>query len=162
MERSNPSIILSIHPRHSDNILQGKKSVELRKVRPKGLTKDTVILMYVSSPIKALVGVFWVSNLIQKRIPDLWLDVSNHACISYDEFTNYYSEKEKGLGIFIEKYWKFPYSIKLQEMRKRIDFHPPQSFRYTTKDDIQVLEYFNIMGTITQYSSLHHPSGGKF
>lgn len=141
---STTVIVLAIQPHHAINIIQGKKTVELRRLKPKHLGQGSLVLLYASSPLKALVGAFRVSSILDKPVSELWEEVGSKACISMEEFNIYYSDINSGIAIFFDEIWEFPNPIKLSQMREEIDFQPPQSFRYATDDDIQLLEYSNI------------------
>ncbi len=141
---SSTVIVLSIQPRHAMNIIKRRKTVELRRLKPKHLGRGSLVLLYASSPLKALVGAFRVSSILDKPVSELWESVRNKACISMEEFNIYYSDLNSGIAIFIDEIWEFPNPIKLSQMREEIDFQPPQSFRYATANDIQLLEYSNI------------------
>ena len=60
-------LLLSIHPEHAKNIFDGIKTVELRRTRPR-LSKCDQVLVYVSSPTKALVGAFEVKKVIEDKV----------------------------------------------------------------------------------------------
>lgn len=57
-------LLPSIPPRFTDSILDGTKTIELRRTRPRVAPGDPV-LIYACSPVKAIVGSFVVEELIQ-------------------------------------------------------------------------------------------------
>ena len=57
-------VLLSIKPKYADKIFNGTKTVELRRICPK-VTEGDLILVYVSSPVKALVGEFEVKKIVE-------------------------------------------------------------------------------------------------
>ena len=59
------TVLLSIKPEYADKIFYQKtKKVELRRVFP-SLDKDDLVIVYVSSPKKAVVGYFKVKKIIK-------------------------------------------------------------------------------------------------
>jgi len=48
-------LLLSIQPKYANLIFEGKKTTELRRVRPR-VNQGDFVLIYVSSPDKVLLG----------------------------------------------------------------------------------------------------------
>ncbi len=133
-------LLLSVHPEHSNNIFNGSKSVELRRTKPK-LEERDIIIVYASSPKKSIVGIVTVKEVVRKPVEQLWLDVEDKAGISYEKFTNYFSGRSTGCGIFLHKRFRCLQTISLEELRQNWDnFHPPQSYRYLKPDEIEIFK----------------------
>lgn len=133
------SVLFSIRPQHAIKIFCGKKTVELRRVRPKKLKEGTLVFVYVSSPQKALWGGFRVAEVIQKPVLELWGSVKKKAYLSRKEYDEYFQGVFEGVAIFINEVWSLQEPIELVELKKRIrDFQPPQSFRYIRAEEIKV------------------------
>ena len=86
-------LLLSIRPEYANKIFEGKKKVELRRVRTRLKTGDLVIV-YVSSPEKALVGSLEVERVITvenlpKEINNLWKQVKEQSGIKRKQFDKY-------------------------------------------------------------------------
>lgn len=134
---SSNAILMSIRPQYADKIFDGTKTVELRRIKPKTLNNDDLILVYVSSPVKSLVGAFRVAYVVEKPLVSLWKVVRNHAGVSRKEFLSYYDGVRSGVAIFIKDIWVLPKPIHLSQLKKEVkDFYPPQSFRYTSIHEI--------------------------
>ena len=137
------TLLLSIHPEHAKNIFDGNKTVELRRVRPK-LSKGDQVFVYVSSPTKALVGIFEVECVIEDKPHKLWNRVKAHAAITGKVFNEYYTNAEKGYGIVINKAYQLKEAITLDRLRKRLpNFHPPQGYRYLSDSDIHSITMYS-------------------
>lgn len=141
-------LLLSIKPEYASKIFSGKKTVELRRVRTR-LTIDDIVLVYVSSPTKALVGLFEVEKIIQEKIelPEnietYWNLVHEKAGITAKDFYKYYEGASFFVGIFLRNPKKFHVSIKLENLRKQIPkFTPPQSYRYLKEQEFEKFKYF--------------------
>lgn len=127
------AILMSIRPQYADKIFNRTKTVELRRIKPKVMQDGDLIFVYVSSPVKSLVGAFTVSAVMEKSLLTLWKNVKDHAGVSRSEFLNYFHGIETGVAIFIKDVWLLPKPIHLSDMQKEVNgFYPPQSFRYTS------------------------------
>lgn len=137
---SSPTVLLlSIKPKYVQKILDGQKSVELRKSKPRIKAGD-FILIYESSPTKALVGWCQVHNIISDTPQQLWRQVKVHAGVTYDEFQSYYENSQLGVAIQIELI-QTPRKISLDKIREKWEnFRPPQSFQYLTLEQILLAE----------------------
>lgn len=133
------SLLISIRPEHAKKIFTGEKTVELRRVRPKVSSGDTV-LVYVSSPTKALIGGFEVDKVIESNPAGLWEQVNKNACLTEDEFCSYYAGTNKAFGIFIKQSWHFDTPLALSNLKEKwTNFHPPQSYRYISTHEADLL-----------------------
>ncbi|HBK99691.1 MAG TPA: hypothetical protein DD001_21410 [Microcoleaceae bacterium UBA10368] len=127
------SILLSIRPEYAKKIFNCTKTVELRRVRPRLLNEGDLVVMYVSSPEKAVLGSFKVDSIVEKPIGKLWDEVEKIAGISNEEFYDYYKGIKVGVGIFLKDIRRFTQPVELHRLRNKLpDLKPPQSFRYLT------------------------------
>ncbi len=110
---SDNPILLSIRPQYAEKIFKGTKTVELRRVRPKHIKKGSLVLIYVSSPVKSLSGAFKVDRVVEKSPQKLWKMVQDKAGITSEEFYAYYDGATKGTGIFFSEFCLFPNPIEL-------------------------------------------------
>ena len=124
------TLLLSVQPRFAHKIMNGDKTVELRRRLPR-LETGFFTLMYVSAPIMALVGGFWVERTVSAPIEELWSRVRNKAGMTHSEFDSYFRGKEIGHALFFDDFLKLREQISLDAIRKICpNFHPPQIFRY--------------------------------
>ncbi|XGV94915.1 MAG: ASCH domain-containing protein [Leptolyngbya sp. BL-A-14] len=133
-------LLLSIRPKYADKIFGGIKEVELRRTRPR-LCEGDLVIVYASSPKKALIGTFEVERIIQKPLNELWREVQGKASISYEDFCCYYEGLSVGCGIFLDNTHYFNKPIELERLRREWDnFRPPQSYRYLKPSEINLVE----------------------
>lgn len=133
------SLLLSIKPKFAEKIFAGEKTVELRRIRPRVAEGDTV-LVYVSSPTKALIGGFEVASVVESEPEKLWSTVKDCAGITEEEFIAYYSGSERAFGIFIKRSWHLKTPLDLSKLKNKwADFHPPQSYRYLSLQEANLL-----------------------
>jgi predicted transcriptional regulator len=138
---SSNAIVLSIQPQFAKKIFNGSKQVELRRVRPKQIGEGDIAFVYISSPVKALWGAFKIESIVEKSIPALWDIVKGKAGITKDEFNMYYDGAGVGTAMFFSEVWSLDKPLELKDLHEKgISFHPPQSFRYATKCE---LDHFN-------------------
>jgi len=124
-----------MRPRFSDGILDGTKTIELRRTRPQVEPGDPV-LIYASSPVKAIVGGFLVKDLIQADPSGLWGIVKDLAGVTELEYEAYFNGARIGYGIRITDPWRLSEPVCLETLRaRRPSFRPPQSYAYLPIDD---------------------------
>ena len=134
------AIMLSIRPKYADMIFNGTKTVELRRIRPKNLEENDVVLVYVSSPISSIIGAFRVDGIIEKPISELWNNVTSTAGITHEEFNRYFEGAEQGIGIVVKNIRRLETPVALEQLRENwIGFRPPQSFYYASNEQINEL-----------------------
>ena len=137
-------LLLSIRPEYASKIFDGTKKVELRRVRTR-LKSGDLVVVYVTSPEKALVGSFEVEDVIVKDLPkelnNLWEQVEEQAGLERKQFNSYYAGARVGIGIFLKNIQKFPKPLELASLRKQLpNIRPPQSYRYLTSLEVKGVE----------------------
>ncbi len=138
---SRNAILMSIRPQYAEKIFNRSKTVELRRIKPKFIQAGDLVFVYVSSPVKSLVGAFTVSSVTEKSLLSLWKNVKDYAGVSRNEFLNYFQDVDTGVAIFIKDVWLLPRQIRLAELKKEFKgFQPPQSFRYTSVRQVESLQ----------------------
>ncbi|MGG6237777.1 ASCH domain-containing protein [Nodosilinea sp. AN01ver1] len=134
-------LLLSIHHQYANMIFEGDKQVELRRVRPRHLHNGDLILVYVTSPEQALVGVIEVEKVIEMSPADLWMVVKRKAGITYEDFHQYYKNSKTGFAIFLKKTFSFDCPIGLEQLRKEwSDFRPPQCYHYLKERELKIIQ----------------------
>jgi len=130
------ALLLSIRPKYADLIFSGQKKMELRRTRPR-IGKDDLALIYVSSPVKSLVGAVLVTNVVELPPEALWRKAKRKAAVTRIEFDEYFAGAEKGFAIEFSRCWQLVEPVSLKTLRaRRRGFHPPQSFRYLSGADL--------------------------
>lgn len=121
-------LFLSVHPVHADAIINGTKTVELRKQLPRAVK---IALIYATSPRKELLGWSYIQEIISESPNIIWKRFSNSACVEKKYFHEYYKGRESAVAIRLGRIYKFPKPIPLTELRELLpDFQPPQGYRY--------------------------------
>ncbi len=153
-------LLLSIHPEHADKIFAGTKCVELRKLRPR-VTKDDWVLVYASSPTKALLGVCQVAQVIEGSPRKLWTQVRGQAGITKGRFDDYFDGIPNGFGIWLGDVKRLNVPLELQSLRQQwANFQPPQSYKYVLPEEIQGLSELSalVRSSVTQGADTKIPA----
>ncbi len=118
-------ILLSINPEHVENILNGSKKVEYRKVKCRSDVDK--ILIYSTSPVKKVVGEVALLEVIEDLPDNVWSLTSQDAGITRSFFDKYYENKSKAFAFKLGKVTKYKKPFSLSDIG--ISF-APQSFIY--------------------------------
>ncbi|GGG35759.1 ASCH domain-containing protein [Hymenobacter glacieicola] len=128
-------ILMSIKPKYAEKIILGSKTVELRRIAP-NLDKSGVILIYESSPVKAVTGCAFISRITKSSPSMLWEEFAVEAQISKDDFDEYYQGTDQAFAIHISRAARLTEPISLANLRnEHILLNPPQSYCYRQLED---------------------------
>lgn len=124
--------LMSIRPRFAQQILAGSKTVELRRRAPR-LELGDVVLVYETSPTKAIVGWAAVKAVETTSPTALWARVKEEAGVTRGEFDAYFAGAATATAIYLSKASTLKAPIELDAIRKRWPWlRPPQSYRYVS------------------------------
>lgn len=123
-------VVLSLRPRFAKAILEGIKTVELRRTEPK-IETPTLALLYAASPVRSLIGTCIITSVWSTNLGDLWRKHGREAGLPYHEFQQYFKGVDKGTALALAEPQTFSRQVHLQDLRARQEgFRPPQSFAY--------------------------------
>ena len=132
-------VVLSIRPKYSGKILQGDKTVELRRRFPETIPVGTTAYIYSTSPEQAMVGLVKIKKILRLSLMEVWDDFKDLACIERKDFEAYFQGLDSGFALVLEGVKSFSPYIPLSELREHCGFKPPQSFIYASHDLQRVL-----------------------
>ena len=118
-------MLLSINPEHVENILNGNKQFEFRKIKCKSNVDKIVI--YSTSPVMRVVGEVEVLEIIVDTPDEVWELTAEFSGITKHFFDVYFENKEKAVAYRLGKVKKYKEPLKLMDFG--ISF-APQSFVY--------------------------------
>ena len=120
------SVLLSIKPKYVEQIENGSKLYEFRRV----IFKQDIdeIYVYATAPIKQIVGKICIDEIIEDTPKNLWYSFKHSAGIDKKDFFEYFNGKEKGYAIKIKDFVSFNEPI--DPYQKNPNFVPPQSYAY--------------------------------
>jgi predicted transcriptional regulator len=118
--------LMSIHPRWSDAIFAGEKTVELRR-RP--LAPDIRhVLVYATAPVSALAGWFAVAAIETAEPRGIWHRWGSHAAVDRATFDRYFTDTDTAVAIVIGDVFPFLDHLPLNEWGGVA--RPPQCYQY--------------------------------
>jgi predicted transcriptional regulator len=118
-------ILLSINPEHVENIFNGTKLFEFRKIRCKSDVDKIVI--YATSPIMRVVAEVEVENIIEGNLDEVWKHTKKFSGINRSFYNKYYNGKNKAVAYKLCNVKKYKKQKLLSEYGLRC---APQSFVY--------------------------------
>lgn len=132
--RLQRDVVLSIRPQYSEKILEGRKTVELRRRFPVSAPSGTTAYIYSTSPTRAMVGSAAIRDVLKLPVDQIWAKFQRKAFIKKAEFDKYFEGLEFGLALLFGDVQPFSRPIPLAELREHFGFEPPQSFLYAKRD----------------------------
>lgn len=132
--RPQRDVVLSIRPQYSEKILQGRKTVELRRRFPVSAPGGTVAYIYSTSPVRAMVGVAEIKEVLKLPVEQIWTEFEDTAFIARADFDTYFSGVDFGFALMFEDVKSFSRPLPLEELRERFGFEAPQSYLYASRD----------------------------
>ncbi len=134
-------VIFSIKPLYAEQILEGTKTIELRRRFPVDVPAGTSALIYTSSPTRALTGIAEIRGVAKLSPKAIWRVYAKEACITRKEFDLYFSGLDHGYAIKLGNARALRRPIELAELRDRFKFEPPQSYLYAKPELREALSY---------------------
>ena len=123
------SYLMSIKKEPFDALVRGHKKHEFRR-KFSEVRANFLVVFYVSSPVKAVVGVAEFGPVVKDKIPVLLDLARTHAWDHPLELTaEYFVGCECGYALPLVSIRKFEKPISLEDLRKLVPgFRPPQSY----------------------------------
>lgn len=130
MHPENRALFISLRPRFAELLLDGRKTVELRRIQP-AVSPGTLVLLYASSPLRALVGTGVVQGVSVASSDDIWTLLGSLTGLSRAEYDHYFHGADRAVAISLRDLKRLERPVPLLDLRRgRSWFRPPQSFRY--------------------------------
>lgn len=118
-------ILLSINPQHVENIVQGKKCYEYRKIRCK--RKVESIIIYSTSPVKQVIGEVEVLEILEMNKEELWNLTKEQSGISKKFYSTYFKGRKMAVAYKLGSVIKYDTPKLLVDLGVKV---APQSFMY--------------------------------
>ena len=125
------ALVLSLKPRFAEAILNGTKTVEVRRVLPH-ITMPTLALLYASGDSRALVGTCVVRSVARYPADELWHLHGAATALSRTELDAYLEGRDCGVALLLEHPEPLATPISLHTLRQAHGFRPPQSLAYVS------------------------------
>ena len=147
-------VLLSIKPKYANAILNGTKKFELRKKAP-SLDPGDIIIIYSSSPDKAIIGGFQLSSLISMTPKRLWRLVRHWSLVNKREYEEYFTNCINANALEVGIAWRLERPIGLDPLRQYWPhFSPPQNYRYLWADQDGSVLWLDLPGAKEKAYSL--------
>lgn len=130
---SEPSILLSLRPRFARAILDGTKTVELRRRRVRA-SPGTRLVLYASAPTMAVVGMASLGAVLTCDADAAWENHGPKLGLNRAELDDYLQGRPACL-LFLEGVLKLDEPLRLSDLRQGAQFQPPQSYRFVSDAD---------------------------
>lgn len=118
-------ILISINPEHVQNIIEGKKKYEYRKIAAK--QDISSIIIYETTPVKKIVAEAEIVEVLMLPPEELWRQTQDESGINREFFDEYFKDREIAYAYKLGK-------IKVYDKPKTLmDYGikaAPQSFMY--------------------------------
>jgi len=118
-------ILLSINPEHVENIFNGTKRFEFRKVRCR--KEVSKILIYSTNPVMKVVGEADIDETLDGSPEYIWERTSEGAGISKEFFDAYYRGRDRAIAFSLSSFTIYDEPKNISEYDLSA---PPQSFAY--------------------------------
>ena len=125
------NVIMSIHPKYAQAIIDGKKLYEYRKLLPKR-TDIIKVYIYASKPTKAIIAYFTIKRIISDTPSMIWNMTHGQGGISKKQFLDYFKGHAVAHAIEIDEVVKLDTPIEPKEAIE--DFTAPQNYCYLGRD----------------------------
>lgn len=120
------AVLMSIHPRHAENLLAGTKQVELRK---SAFSREVLrVVVYATAPTSAVVGWLDVESVEEHSPARIWQRFGAITGITRAEFRRYFSGRQRAVAIRVRDPRRLETPVALVDLDERLS--APQSFRY--------------------------------
>ena len=121
-------ILISLEPRHAENILEGRKRVELRR-RTMNVTIGSTVWMYAKLPVGSIIGRAIVAAIHVLAPATLWRRFGAVSGISRSEFFEYFAGRDQGIALELSDCRRLSHAFDLEALRRfHHGFQPPQFF----------------------------------
>lgn len=131
---SKEHILISLEPRHAENIFSGRKRVELRR-RTMNVSPGATLWIYVKLPVGSIVGRAKIEKVHVSSPSALWRRYGAVSGLSRHEFFEYFDGADQAVALVLEESTRLRSSLPLEALRRVAEgFQPPQFFaRLTSK-----------------------------
>ncbi|WP_435769662.1 ASCH domain-containing protein [Nocardioides sp. SYSU DS0651] len=123
-------LLLSIQPRFAKAILDGTKTVELRRKPPRD--QPDFVIIYGSGAAKAVLGVAQLKEVHTSTPDDIWKKFGGTSGVTRAEFNEYFKGSETASALELTHPRRSGEEVSLSRLRE-FGLEPPQSWRYVER-----------------------------
>jgi predicted transcriptional regulator len=131
--------IISIHPRHAHAILDGKKTIELRRRIPL-LPVGTKLWIYATRPLGAVIGTAIINQVVRGDPVEIWQKFGKQSGLERSEYDAYFQGSNEAIGLLLNNAQRSHRNVPIEDLRGlRLGFHPPQVITWISDGEAQCL-----------------------
>ena len=119
------NMLISINPEHVENIFNGSKKYEYRKIRCK--QDIDKIIIYSTYPIMKVVGEAKVEKILEDSPDNIWKETKSYSGIDLNFYQHYFKDKSKAIAYKLTNIKKYDNPKELSSYGIKT---APQSFVY--------------------------------
>lgn len=131
---ASQDVLFSIKPKYADKILDGHKTVELRRRFTNSEVTGSLAFIYSTSPVRELVGYARIRDVRRLGIREIWREYRDVAGVEKGDFDSYFHGLKEGYVIVLDQPTRLADGVPIAKLRERFGFSPPQSFRYVPRE----------------------------
>jgi predicted transcriptional regulator len=130
------ALLLSIQPRFAAAILDGTKTVELRRRPP--LDLPDVAIIYSSGKTRSVQGIAWIKEVHTSSPNAIWKRFGPVSGVTRKEFFAYFDGSDSASAIELSSPLRAPSPMPLGALRV-VGLEPPQSWRYVDETSTRAI-----------------------
>jgi predicted transcriptional regulator len=119
-------LIFSIAPKWMNEILNKRKTVELRR-RPPKIIGPVRAYLYETRPHSRIRVRCWMGPVISRSPSILWEECGEQSCVSKEQFDEYFCDAKVAHAIVIDRVEDLGIELTLSRLRQ-LGFSPPQAW----------------------------------
>lgn len=141
MQPEYKAVLISIHPKYVNKILDGSKRVEFRRVW--AAQKVSHLVIYSTSPDMKIVATVEIAEVFQGNQTNLWEAAKKYGGgLTRKELRAYFSGLSKGNALILDNVKPLTKPLALAELGNNI--RAPQSYAYLTADQFLFVQSHTI------------------
>ncbi|MCE4613924.1 MAG: ASCH domain-containing protein [Desulfurococcales archaeon] len=134
--RNTEAFLLSIKPKYAEAIFSGRKRYELRKLRKSRILPGSLIILYVSSDTRSIIGEFVAGDVIEDTPENVWRTLRQFKRGVGRGAYRYIKDSRRALAIEILNTALYHHPVTLDEIRNIIPgWDPPHSYIKLIRED---------------------------
>ncbi len=134
----NDILFLPVRPKWAELIVDGPKSLELRRRKPSQVAGKRCII-YATSPRREAIGEARVSACGLFQRAQFGIDDERNACVTRAEFDAYFGARIQWAGIWLCEARRFDKPVALETLRLVWGIEPPQQWRYIDRSTFDAI-----------------------
>jgi predicted transcriptional regulator len=132
------AMLLSVRPPYAQSILAGTKRAEIRRQRP-SILPGTPVIIYATKPLGAVIGTANIDKVCEGPPAELWDQYRLEMAVSREEFNQYLSGTSTAYLLLLSGAKRLTIPLTLDDIRESVDFQPPRSYRYVSRNTLRAL-----------------------